>query len=196
MQHLHVDPPAPRDEVNQPPLPRIVYTVPVEMAASDLRGMASRRRSDHHDIWMVVASRAVQPFTLGRLLGALLVDWHEQIVIPPLMPRRPPLVYVLPNGDVRQGRGRVIAPWAISEIDRIAHVLSATHLSYFEAIIGAFRGDVAPFTRVPADFIIADTRGSARLGPPPGIRIDCSRLVGSSPTSLLVALAIRREKPE
>jgi hypothetical protein len=156
-------------------LPCVLVAMPVEMPPDFLRGMASKVQSATENIWQVIAPPNAPPATIAQLLGVLILDEQEHIMQPPLMPSKAPSVHVLSSGEMRQGRGKRLAPWVLSEINRLADVLLGQYRDYVAEVEDALRGGTKTFRPLPDDFIIRDQTGHCRLGPPPpSIEVDAS----------------------
>lgn len=162
---------------NVVPSRRFVITVPTRFEGDFLRGIASTVLGNDADLWILCVPETAQPHTIGRLLAALAVNVEETIAPPSMMPSMPSTLYLLPSGELRAGRGKRLAPWAIEEIERLATVLCSEHQSYIEDILAALRReDNSRFGSIPADFIFRDREGAMRIGPSPvGLRVDVGR---------------------
>lgn len=124
---------------------------------------------------MILCPPDAQPYTIGRLLGILVLDEAEPLMNAGAMPSRPATAYLLGSGEFRQGRGKRLAPWALREIDRLAAVLTSKHSSYIDGVSDALKGGKSSFGLPPDDLIIKDPSGQVRVGPaPPQLSVDLS----------------------
>src|SRR5205823_13737993 len=88
-----------------------------------------------------------------------------------LMPSRPGTALLRMNGQIRQGRGFFLAPWALHELDRLAQRLIKDHSTCISAVSRALKQEPSKgFRPMPAGFIFTHPLGSERLGPPPALR--------------------------
>lgn len=149
-------------------LPRVVLTIPLAHSDLPIIGLAAKMNTSEHEVWQLHALWDAPPVALARLLAILLLDDTEPIMHFQLMPTRPPTAMLLKSGQIRQGRGRFLAPWALAEIDRLAQVLRERHSSYLSDLAAALNQESAGgFRPLPSGMIFADTISSARIGPPP-----------------------------
>src|SRR5260370_38829860 len=92
----------------------------------------------------------------------------EPIMPAQLMPARPGTALLRKDGQIRQGRGFFLAPWALREIDRLTKWLRKHHSPYPAAVSSALKQQpTKEFGSIPADFIFTQPLGTERLGPPP-----------------------------
>ncbi|HET7552697.1 MAG TPA: hypothetical protein VFK04_15500 [Gemmatimonadaceae bacterium] len=124
---------------------------------------------------MVLTSAS--PEIITRLLALLMLDKTERILHAQMMPSRPATAILLPDGQIREGRGRFLAPWALAEIDRLAAVLLAEHAEYVSDLTAALQlRPNSRFTTAPPDFVFAEPLVGMRVGPsPPSIEVDISQ---------------------
>jgi hypothetical protein len=157
------------------PLPVVVMVVPVHEPTRRIRGMVGKFSDETREVWLLNVPPSAQPFTIARLLSVLILSERESVMPIQEMPSSPPSATLLANGEMIQGRGKRLAPWAIEEIDRIAKSLAQDHGTYIEQIENALKGKTGLFSKVPADFPLSDPTGFARVGPrPPMIEAEAS----------------------
>ncbi len=150
-------------------------TFPAEMSSTNIKGVVSKTFSPTEEIWQVIAPPEIELRSIALLLGMLILDQQENIIQTNLMPSRACAATLLGGGEIRQGRGKIFAPWVLFEIQRLAEVLLLQHLSYISDIKDALGGGMNTFGSLPADFIIRDQAHQCRLGPPPpSIEVDVS----------------------
>lgn len=175
-ERLHLPSPPAEHILTGGPLPRVVVIIPAAMPRHWMRGMASKTDASKHEVWMIIAPSDAQPFTLARLLGVLMLDAQEHVIRPHFMPTRPATAYLPADGEMRVGRGKRLASWALEEIDRVAGILLSKHADYIGQVSGALKGGSEAFTHLPPGFIFSDPYAHARIGPPPpAVEIDVSK---------------------
>src|SRR5581483_5037152 len=136
-------------------------TVPSTFQGNFVRGFASTVLGGDAELWLLCVPATAQPYTIGRFLAALAINVEEGIAPPSMMPSQPSTLYLLPSGEMRTGRGKRLAPWAIAEIDRLATQLCSQNNSYLEDLLAALRREDNPrFGRIPDDFVFRDREGA------------------------------------
>jgi hypothetical protein len=156
-------------------LPRRVLTLPLAPGQVPIDGIVAKMYLPELEIWHLHALSDGSPELLARLLALLLLDSVEPVLQQRMMPERPPMA-LISNGEIREGRGRVMAPWVLREVARIASTIRAQHPEYLDALSGALRQEVnAEFGPVPPDVPLGNPYPSMRLGsPPPEVEVDIS----------------------
>lgn len=158
------------------PRPCQLLVIPVDMPPEWLRGMASKSDAGAYNLWMLLAPKEAPLVTVTLLLAALMVDDAQQMLRPATMPDGPASVVLPADGELRSGRGKRLAPWALEEIARVAGMLRATHADYVAAVTAALCGEGELFRPPPADFVLSDASGFSRVGPaPPAVAVDLSQ---------------------
>jgi len=141
--------------------------VPVHEPTRQIRGMVGKFSTETKEVWLLTAPPSAQPFTIARLLGVLILSERESVMPIQEMPSSPPSATLLANGEMIQGRGKRMAPWILTEIDRIANKLTQDYAAYIEHVENALNDRIGLFTKVPADFPLSDPTGLGRIGPRP-----------------------------
>ena len=160
-------------------LPCVLLVMPIGMPA-EVIGIVSEVQSPSQEIWQLIAASDAAPMTIAKLLGILILHRHENIMPPAMMPSKSSVAWLLSSGEIRQGRGKNLAPWAITEIDRLAILLFGDHRAYISGVQDALQGGTKTFSTLPEDFIIQDESGFCRLGPAPPlleVKVDGSERV-------------------
>lgn len=164
-------------EVGTESLPRRLLTVPLARSDVPISGIVAKMHIRELEVWQLHALWDAAEEVLAKLLAILILDDAEPILQLQMMPARPSTAVLRSDGQIRHGRGYLLAPWALDEIGRLAGVLREHHRDYLRSISAALSQDGAPeFQPLPPGLVFADTIRSARIGPgPPDIEVDVSQ---------------------
>src|SRR5690348_4804103 len=94
-------------------LPKQLLTLPLGQAKVPLAGIVSKVVAPTAEIWRLIALADSSLDIIAKLLSILILDDAESIMPAQLMPARPRTALLRTNGQIRQGRGFFLAPWAL-----------------------------------------------------------------------------------
>lgn len=147
---------------------KLVLTIPQAPSDFPVASILTKFHTQTHEIWQVISLIDLPLRDLARVLALSLLDDVESVLPAPLMPTRPTGALFLKNGQIRQPRGFVLAPWVLAETDRVATALLQEQRQYLEQVAEALRqGVTADFRPVTPGMVFADTIFSMRFGPVP-----------------------------
>lgn len=139
-------------------------------------GMVAKLLTSTHNVWYTMVLSDAPPETIARLLALSLLDDAEPILHAQMMPSRPASAILLTDGQIREGRGRFLAPWALAEVERLTGTLVEHHAEYLADVSAALREQPSRnFTPVPEGFVFSDPLPAMRIGPPPTVEVDVSQ---------------------
>jgi hypothetical protein len=115
-----------------------------------------------YSCWLIsLVPDHASPENAAQLVALLLVDEALGVLPQVVMPPRPRMAYLQPNGTMLDVMRRSLPPPVLGEVTRVAQELVARHATYLTDMVMVFRGEIPGdrFETVPQDH---------PLGPEPG----------------------------
>ena len=116
-------------------------------------GVVYRARAHGEQMWLMsMHPGAANHHRVALLLALLTVDQALQVLPPNQVdPPAPGIGLLVPDGSLRDGRGRALSGEIVDEVRRIANELESTELYYLEKLRRYFNEDGLPgwFEAVP-----------------------------------------------
>jgi hypothetical protein len=157
-------------------LPVMVLIIPMARGEVPISALVAKYLTNTNEIWHLMIQEDVSNALVAKTLAICAVDRVETILKLQLMPYSGGSAIIWSSGEIREGRGRFLAPWALEEIKRLSQKLVTDQNDYLCEIGNVLRQRPSKlFEPLTPGLIFADTLPLARVGSPPDLTPDISK---------------------